>query len=129
MTLNQFKSRFGNLRARGFIKSIRSGPTGVGHTLEHALGLEENNLAVPDLGEVELKARRQNASNLVTLFTFNRRAWVMNPLKAIRKYGTLDANGRKGMYFTMSTKPNSFGLFLEITDECGLGASCMEGIA
>lgn len=36
----------------------------------------------------------------------------MKPLEAIRKYGTLDANGRLGMYFTMSPTPNSTGLFL-----------------
>jgi hypothetical protein len=117
MTLEEFKRRFANLRARGFIQSMRSGPTGIGHTLENALRLQENNLAVPDLGEIELKARRENASNLITLFTFNRRAWVMNPLQAIRRYGTLDANGRRGMYFTMSTTPNGAGLFMQITDE------------
>jgi hypothetical protein len=117
MTLDQFKTRFGQVRAMGFVKSIRKGPTGIGHTLEHLLGLKENNLATPDLGEVELKARRQNASNLVTLFTFNRKAWVMDPLQAVRKYGTFDENGRKGMYFTMSTTPNSTGLFLQITDD------------
>lgn len=118
MTLIEFKKRFNALRKRGFVRSIRRGPTGVGYTLESLLGLKENNLAVPDLGEVELKARRENATNLVTLFTFNRKAWVMNPLEAVRKYGTLDANGRRGMYFTMSTKPNSSGLFIEVTDEC-----------
>jgi len=117
MTLDQFRTRFANLRCRGFVKSLRSGPTGIGHTLENALQLTENNLAVPDLGEIELKARRENASNLITLFTFNRKAWVMNPLQAIRKYGTLDVNGRKGMYFTMSTTPNSSGLFIQITDQ------------
>jgi hypothetical protein len=117
MTLVQFKSQFARIRSRGFIRSARSGPTGIGHTLEKVLGLQENNLAIPDLGEVELKAHRENASSLITLFTFNRKAWVMKPLDAVRKHGTLDANGRKGLYFTMSRTPNSSGLFLEITDQ------------
>lgn len=117
MTLREFKRRFAEVRKRGFIRSERSGPTGIGHTLEQALGLTENNLPVPDLGKVELKAHRENASNLITLFTFNRKAWVMKPLDAIHKYGTLDANGRKGLYFTMSATPNSTGLFIKITDE------------
>jgi hypothetical protein len=117
MTLSEFKKRFAKLRQQGFVRSARSGPTGIGHTLELALGLKENNLAVPDLGEVELKAHRENAASLVTLFTFNRKAWVLNPLEAVRKYGTVDANGRKGLYFTMSITPTSTGLFLRITDE------------
>ena len=117
MTLIEFKKRFAQIRERGFIRSARTGPTGIGHTLEQLLQLTENNLPVPDLGEVELKAHRQGGSNLITLFTFNRKAWVMNPLAAVRKYGTLDANGRKGLYFTMSPTPNSSNLFLHVTDD------------
>ncbi len=49
---------------------------------------------------------------MITLFTFNRKSWKMKPLKAIRKYGTPDINGRMGLYFTMSPTPNSTGLFL-----------------
>lgn len=41
----------------------------------------------------------------------------MKPLDAIRAYGTPDANGRIGMYYTMSRTPNSQGLFLHIESE------------
>jgi hypothetical protein len=116
MTIEDFKTRFAKVRKQGFIQSERRGPTGIGHTLEKALGLKENNIPLPDLGDVELKAHRDDVTSLITLFTFNRKAWVMNPLDAVRKYGTLDKNGRKGLYFTMNTKPNSAGLFLMITD-------------
>jgi len=116
MTLNEFKEEFAKIRARGFVPTARRGPTGVGYTLEKLLGLRENNIALPDLGAAELKAHRENTSRLITLFTFNRKAWVMNPLEAIRKYGTLDANGRMGLYFTLSRTPNSSGLFLEIKE-------------
>ena len=117
MKLAEFKSKFAKVRSKGFIRSARRGPTGIGHTFEKAIGLKENNLAVPDLGEVELKTHRENASNLITLFTFNRNAWVMNPLAAVHKYGTRDVNRRKGLYFTMSTTPNSSGLLLQINDK------------
>lgn len=117
MTLDEFKKRFAKLRAQGFIRSERRGPTGIGHTLEHALGLKENNFPIPDLGEVELKAHRDRASSLITMFTFNRKAWIMNPLEAVIKYGTFDVNQRQGLYFTMSTTPNSSGLFVKITDD------------
>lgn len=116
LNLADFRNRFREIRDLGFVKSIRRGPTGIGHTLEQLLGLTENNIAVPDLGEVELKAHRDNVTSLITLFTFNRKAWQIDPLQAIRKYGTLDPNGRIGLYFTMSQTPNSSGLFLTITD-------------
>jgi hypothetical protein len=37
-------------------------------------------------------------------------------LEAVRKYGSKDKNGRLGLYYTMSLKPNSAGLFLHISD-------------
>jgi hypothetical protein len=116
MTIEEFKASFAKVRQRGFIRSARQGPTGIGHTLEQVLGLKENNVPFPDLGDVELKAHRDDATSLITLFTFNRKAWVTSPLEAVQKYGTLDKNGRKGLYFTMDTTPNSAGLFLMITD-------------
>jgi hypothetical protein len=117
LDLNEFRTKFKEIREYGFYQSKRKGPTGVGHTLEQCLGLTENNIAVPDLGDVELKAHRDNVTSLITLFTFNKKAWVMEPLSAIRAYGTPDQNGRLGLYFTMSQQPNSSGLFLTVSDE------------
>jgi hypothetical protein len=114
--INEFKVKFLEIKAKGYLPSMRSGPTGVGHTLEYHLGLSENNIALPDIGNIELKAHRTNSNNLITLFTFNNKAWVMNPLEAVKKYGSLDKNGRQGFYYTMSQKPNSAGLFLFIDD-------------
>ena len=114
LTLATFKKKFAHVREKGWIASKRKGPTGVGQTLEYYLGMKENNIALPDLGTVELKAHRIGSSSMITLFTFNRKAWKMNPMKAIKKYGTRDSNGRLGMYFTMARTPNSVGLFLHI---------------
>lgn len=117
MSVSEFSSAFEQIKALGWIQSKRRGPTGIGQTLEELLGLPENNIASPDLGEIELKAHRINSSSMITLFTFNRKAWKMKPLEAIKKYGTPDENGRVGLYFTMSRTPNSTGLFLHIEDE------------
>jgi hypothetical protein len=113
----EFMRRFKHLRDQGFILTKRKGPTGVGKTLEEALGLSENNIAAPDLGEIELKAHRLTSNSLITLFTFNRKVWLMPPLEAIKRYGVTDANGRLGLYYTLSTKPNSAGLLLGFTDD------------
>lgn len=114
LTIEIFKKKFARVREKGWIASKRKGPTGVGQTLENYLGMKENNIALPDLGTVELKAHRVGSSSMITLFTFNRKAWKMSPLQAIKKYGTRDSNGRLGMYFTMARTPNSMGLFLHI---------------
>lgn len=116
MTIEQFKIQFKKIKAQGFIKSTRNGPTGIGHTLETYLGITENNYAEPDIEGAELKAHRNGGNNLITLFTFNNKAWKMPPLDAVKKYGSFDKNGRKGLYYTMSLKPNSAGLFLTVND-------------
>ena len=101
----------------GFVPSTRRGPTGIGHTLETLLGIKENNIALSDIKEAELKAHRSSSNNLITLFTFNNKCWVMKPLDAVKKYGSEDRNGRLGLYYTMSLKPNSAGLFLDISQK------------
>ena len=117
MDLNEFKQRFVALKDQGFVRSLRKGPTGVGYTFETLLELPENNLALPDLGTAEIKTHREGANSMITLFTFNKNAWVMPPLEAINKYGSYDRNNRKGLYYTLSLTPNSAGLFLEVTDD------------
>ena len=90
MTIEEFKIKFKEIKEKGFIKSTRRGPTGIGHTLETYLGLKENNYASPDIEGAELKAHRSGGNNLITLFTFNNKAWKMPLLDAVRKYGCKD---------------------------------------
>jgi len=117
MNLEEFKQKFNELKVKGFVPSTRRGPTGIGHTLETYLGIDENNIALPDIEEVEIKAHRGSVNNMITLFTFNRKAWKIPPLEAIKKYGSFDKNARQGLYYTMSLKPNSAGLFLYVTND------------
>jgi len=117
MTLEEFERAFQSLRNQGWVRSCRRGPTGIGHTLEKYIGLQENNIALPDLDKAELKAHRANCASMITLFTFNRKAWIMRPLDAIRKFGTHDMNGRLGLYSTTSLTPNSLDLFLHVDTE------------
>lgn len=111
MLLDEFKKRFTALKEKGFIPTTRKGPTGIGHTFETVLGLDENNFAFPDIDKLEIKTHRSGTNNLITLFTFNKKAWKTPPLDAIRKYGSYDRNGRIGMYYTISLKPNSADFF------------------
>ncbi|MDR0977568.1 MAG: MvaI/BcnI family restriction endonuclease [Endomicrobium sp.] len=114
MNILEFKRKFKKIKNAGFIRTKRLGPTGVGYTLENLLGINENNKIKPDIDGAELKTHRTGANGLITLFTFNNKVWKMLPLEAVKKYGSIDKNGRHGLYYTMSLKPNSAGLFLDI---------------
>lgn len=57
------------IRSRGWIPNARPGNAGgIGNTLEDLLGIEENNLPIPNAAEWELKCQRKSTSSLTTLF-------------------------------------------------------------
>ncbi len=57
------------IRDMGWIATGRkNNDGGVGNTLEDLLGIEENNLPMPNAAEWELKAQKKDTSSLVTLF-------------------------------------------------------------
>lgn len=62
-------SELKSIADRGWIESKRLGNAGsVGNTLEDLLGIEENNLPIPNAAEWELKTQRFETSSLTTLF-------------------------------------------------------------
>ena len=103
MNLEEFIKRMKYLKNRGYIKSIRGGDTGIGYTLE--LGLKENSISKPDLGTIELKAQRRSSKSKITLFTRDKKAWLIRQREAILKYGHINQKGRLGLYCTISNKP------------------------
>ena len=57
------------IRNKGWIPTGRSNNDGsIGNTLEDLLGIEENNLPLPNAAEWELKAQKKDATALITLF-------------------------------------------------------------
>ncbi|RMF81049.1 MAG: MvaI/BcnI restriction endonuclease family protein [Chloroflexi bacterium] len=57
------------IRDRGWIENARQGNDGgIGNTLEDLLGIEENNLPIPNAAEWELKSVRKGTTALTTLF-------------------------------------------------------------
>lgn len=60
---------FRKITEQGWIENARKGNSGgIGNTLEDLLGIEENNLPIPNAAEWELKAQRLGSSSLTTLF-------------------------------------------------------------
>lgn len=68
-TLNDFIREYKKICDMGWIRTHRSGPTGIGKTLEDLLEIEENNIDGPDFGDYELKSCRLNSNSMLTLFT------------------------------------------------------------
>lgn len=62
-------ARFKEISEEGWIENGRHGNDGgIGNTLEDLLGIEENNLPIPNAAEWELKTQRLKTSSLTTLF-------------------------------------------------------------
>jgi hypothetical protein len=78
------------IKTRGWILNARHGNAGgVGNTLEDLLGIEENNLPIPNAAEWELKCQRKGSSSLTTLFHMepSPRAVRFVPKVFLLKYG------------------------------------------
>ena len=74
----------------GWVENVRHGNAGgIGNTLEDLLGIEENNLPIPNAAEWELKTQRLNTSSLTTLFHIepSPRAVKFVPQVLLLKYG------------------------------------------
>lgn len=102
-TLQDFISQFRKVKELGWITTHRSGPTGIGKTLEDLLGIDENNFDLPDFGETELKSFRIDTNSLLTLFTKSPLpAGVNTEIK--NKFGYIDPKrpGRKIIHATLS---------------------------
>lgn len=87
------------IASMGWIPNARQGNAGgVGNTLEDLLGIEENNLPIPNAAEWELKTQRINTTSLTTLFHMepSPRAVRFVPQILLPKYGWLhEEAGRK----------------------------------
>ena len=67
----QFKElnkKFVQIKNMGWIKTIRSGSTGIGATFEALIGTNENNLEIPDYNDIEIKTKRNYSKSYTTLF-------------------------------------------------------------
>lgn len=66
--LKAIEEKFKIIKNKGWVKSQRSGTTGIGYTLEKLFEIEENNLEIPDFSIFELKSHRSYPRSYITLF-------------------------------------------------------------
>lgn len=113
-----------HISAKGFVRTLRPGDTGIGFTLETMLGISANSRRTPDYKGIELKAKRSRvgaSKNRSTLFS-KVPSWKLSPvgsaLGLLAARGYEDENGRLSLYHTLSAQsPNSLGLALDVDPE------------
>jgi len=79
-----------HISSLGFVPNARQGNHGgIGNTLEDLLGIEENNLPIPNAAEWELKTQRLKTNSAITLFHTepSPRAIKFIPQMLLPKYG------------------------------------------
>lgn len=89
-TKEQLIDALRKVRELGWIRNARPGNVGgVGNTLEDILGIEENNVPIPNAAEWELKCQRADTIALCTLFHMepSPRAVQFVPRMLLPKYG------------------------------------------
>jgi len=89
-TKEKLIKKFKEIAKMGWIENGRYGNQGgIGNTLEDLLGIEENNLPIPNAAEWELKAQKKDTSSLTTLFHSepSPRAIKFVPTILLPKYG------------------------------------------
>ena len=112
--------RLKKLKKRGFVKTHRSGNTGIGKTLEDLLGIEENNFPGPDGITTELKSARKNSKSMLTLFTKSPDPHGINS-KLLKNFGYPGENGKLHLHSTINalefnTLKGKTGFKIEIKD-------------
>ena len=109
---------------RGWIRTMRSGDTGIGYTLETLLGIQANSNKAPDYKGIELKSHRRGASSGRQVALFSQVPdWAVSRLKGKSK-ALLYERGRFSeekqrlqLFHEISClKPNSYGMQLALID-------------
>ena len=99
----------------GFIKTVRPHDGGVGNTLESLLGIRENNLRLPDVGDIEIKAKRVDSTSMLTLASKSPLPRGVNKLLFVA-YSHVAEDGIRKLYTTIygsRINPQNFKVVFE----------------
>ncbi len=117
LTLSELTTKLKEIKSKGFIKTHKAHDTGIGKTLEDLLGIPENNLQVPDVGEIELKSKRIGSDSMLTIATKSPVPRGVNKV-LFEKNKYLDIHGEYNLHSTMyGSRTNNQGLRIKFTDD------------
>jgi len=113
----ELQEKIKSVNQKGWIKTLKSGDTGVGYTFETLIDIQANPSKEPDYKGIEIKCSRQNTSTLQTLFSKTPNyAKLTNKRKdLVVNYGYWDdEKNRYALYITINAREeNSKGWKLE----------------
>ncbi len=105
---------------KGFIKSLKTGDTGVGFTLETLLGIQANSSKTPDYKGIEIKSiRRRNPKGTFFSMAPDWKKSNLTDIELIEKRGyyTEKFGPLKSLHQTLSTKKNKRNLKLLLEEK------------
>jgi hypothetical protein len=93
-------NRLKEIHKKGYVRTHRKGPTGIGKTLEDLLGITENNVPGPNAHNIELKSERKNAKAMITFLTKSPLPEGANS-KLLKQYGYIPEGSDRKKLHTM----------------------------
>lgn len=116
-SVQDIRQRLIAIKSQGYTPTHRAHDTGIGKTLEDLLGIKENNISLPDIGEIELKSKRLESSSMLTIATK-----APKPRGANRElydnYKRADKDGEYGLHTTSyGSKANNLGFRVILSDD------------
>lgn len=117
MNLKQLVNKLHEIKNQGFIKTHRLHDTGIGKTLEDLLGIKENNIMLPDVGDIELKTKRIDSDSMLTIATKSPQPRGVNKV-LFENYKYKDGEGCYNLHSTVSgSKINPQGFKVTFKDD------------
>lgn len=113
--LKKLKKKLEEIKSYGYVLTHRAHDTGIGKTLEDLLDIKENNLRLPDVGNVELKAKRIDSGSMLTIATKSPEPKGVNKV-LFNQFKYLDKEGHYNLHCTIcgsKNNPQSFRVALE----------------
>lgn len=116
LSLQDLIHKLQEIKRMGFVKTRRAHDTGVGKTLEDLLEIRENNIQLPDLGDVELKAKRTDSGSMLTIATKSPEPRGVNKV-LFEHYKYKDSHGVDNLHSTVyGSRVNPQGFKIDVVD-------------
>lgn len=116
-SIQDVKNRLLEIKSQGYVQTHRAHDTGIGKTLEDLLGIRENNIPLPDIGEIELKSKRLESGSMLTIATKAPKPRGTNR-KLYNNYKYVDEDGDFCLHTTSyGSKCNNLGFRLILTGD------------
>lgn len=108
-SIAELKTEFKRIKNMGWIKSKVKGCGGIGVTLEKLIGIDQNELEIPDYNGIEIKTKRSNSKSYTNLFNCAPEGPHYHEIERLKnKYGYPDSTFKQYKVLSTSVYSNCF---------------------